>query len=148
MTTRENLSPEEVAALSDEELSVRVAQSVFRAATVGESERAPDRWWYDDWDGRAVLSPPHRTGGVVYLNPGNPVAVEHVREHVRERWEREGRKGSWLLEYFAGCRKWAAYYFEAEQWTGGEERWRAESPTLGRAIFESSLLSTQESCNA
>lgn len=142
-TSTRRLSPEEVGALSDEDLSARVVTLCFGGFGGPATEQgfftrwssAGPPWWVDP-----------RSPEPVRFCPSNPGAVVHVIEHMRERWERAGMWGSWRIEYFPEQRKWWAGYCEPADviGVGDRETWTAGSTALGRAVFESAVLSAQE----
>lgn len=122
MTTREKLTPEAVAGMSDADLSQRLAEVLGFEWTRGVSDALV--WW--------------NAGGKVFKSwelflPSHPVAVDHVREHMRERC------CEWQFET-VGRERWVARILPP----GFSGAQRAVTATLGRATFEAATLAAQE----
>jgi hypothetical protein len=128
-TSPARLSPDKVAALSDADLSVRLAEALGW-------KLLPGTLWVDREE-------------VFYLLPSVPASVEHVREHMRERWRETAPDPIYQLDWYI-C-GWGDYYSVGQHHCGGSG---AEFPlhnaalvkreSLGRAVFESALLSKMQ----
>jgi hypothetical protein len=158
------LSPDEVAALSDEELSAHVIRVVLGLRVFdswAELVRARGTADWDDFvgDGYAWRPAPGRRiagawiGAVDFadgdFHPDNPVAVEHVREHMRGRWKTEaaryGVSRHWKMENGdSDVRPWIVSVWSRGPSPHANSRLFKASGLYGRALMECALLAAQE----
>lgn len=132
-TAPDRLSPEEVAAMSDVRLATALCKA-FGWEWKHEIGGAAARAWT-----RYPLGAGWKTGWNLFL-PSDPVAVEHVREHMRGRWRATAR--DWVLRGYRDV--------HGSGWSAGVENIDGDieicayAPSLGRAIFEAAALAAQE----
>lgn len=141
MTDR--LSAEQVAALSDAELSEHVARVVFGAKPIAERKHTLKVGEYRKRPYGVIM----RTAiaGAEILEPGNAASFALVMEHMRQRWRTEpriaGRLRRWQVED-NGDGTWSARVISGFGVILREHF--ASSPTFGNAIFQCAILSAQE----
>lgn len=146
MTNR--LTPEQVAQLSDADMSERVAQVVFGATRISDTKHilSPGEYRRKPWG--VMLSRPK---GGIGLEPDYAASVLLVMEHMRQRWaahkEATGVFWCWSFED-VGRYGWQVYAYRHDDRPDTPFYVRAKRLSFGRALFEVATLAAQEMTDA